>query len=73
MAFRWDGRLADGELAPPGTYTIAARVSAGRTTEAVTPQVSARIDSVSLTQQGLILNLDGIGPKPLSAIRRIGG
>lgn len=73
VAFRWDGRLPDGELAPPGTYTIAARVSAGRTTEAVTPQVSARIDSVSLTQQGLILNLDGIGPKPLSAVRRIGG
>lgn len=73
VPFSWDGNLADGEPAPLGNYTIAARVSSGKATEAVVPQVMARIDSVSLTQQGLILNLDGIGAKPLSAVRRIGG
>lgn len=70
--FEWDGRGADGARLPPGAYRIAARVSAGARTEALTPLLDARVDSVSLTQSGLLLNLAGVGPVPLSAVQRIG-
>lgn len=72
LAFEWDGTLADGTRAVPGEYRIAARVSSGARTEALTPLLEARVDSVSLSQGGLLLNLAGIGALPLSAVQRIG-
>ncbi|MDZ4349166.1 MAG: flagellar hook capping FlgD N-terminal domain-containing protein [Xanthomonadaceae bacterium] len=72
VPFAWTGLNADGEPYPPGEYRIAARVSAGAATEALQTFVAARIDSVSLTSQGLVLNLAGVGSAPLASIRRIG-
>mgnify|MGYP005752202757 CR=1 FL=1 len=72
VPFAWDGLDAEGNPFPPGEYRIAARVSAGDRTEAAVPSIKARVDSVSLTSQGIVLNLSGLGAAPLSAVRRIG-
>lgn len=72
VPFEWDGLGVDGEPLPPGDYKIAARVSAGDKTETAVPSIRARVESVSLTSQGIVLNLSGLGAAPLSAVRRIG-
>lgn len=72
VAWSWDGRAADGSLAPAGTYTIRATTGSGSSSQALSTRVSAHVDSVSIESTGLVLNLHGIGPQPLSAVRRIG-
>lgn len=71
-AFQWDGLLDDGEPAPQGEYQIEARVNAAGKSEPVTTLVNARVESVSLSQYGVILNLFGLGPVPISAVHQIG-
>lgn len=73
VPFEWDRITATGETAPAGEYTIAARISNGGQAEALRPHIAARIDSVYVTPQGLVLDLAGIGSVPFSAVRRIGG
>ncbi len=73
LAFEWDGMTATGEQAPPGNYSIAARVSSGGTTEALRPHIAARVNSVYFTSNGLVLDLAGVGSVPFSAVRRISG
>ncbi|MGY6519307.1 MAG: flagellar hook assembly protein FlgD [Lysobacteraceae bacterium] len=70
--FRWDGLLADGEPAPHGEYRIEARVNTGTRSEPAATLVSARVESVSFSQYGVILNLAGLGPVPISAVQHIG-
>ena len=53
--FSWDGTTDAGTAAPAGTYSISA--TSGSTT--LQTQVAAKIDSVSFTSQGIVLNLDG--------------
>lgn len=72
MPLSWDGITDAGEAAPPGEYRISARVGNGDSTQALPPQIAARIDSVSFTAQGLLLNVGGIGQVPFSTVRRIG-
>ncbi|MFD0739010.1 flagellar hook assembly protein FlgD [Lysobacter koreensis] len=71
-AFAWDGRDDAGQPAAGGRYTIRAVSGSGDNVEALAVQVSARVDSVSIEPNGLVLNLAGLGSHPLSAIRRIG-
>ena len=40
--------------------------------DALTVSVSAKVDSVSIGADGLVLNLAHLGSHPLSSIRRIG-
>ena len=40
--------------------------------ETLSTRVAAHVDSVSIEASGLVLNLAGVGPQPLSAVRRIG-
>lgn len=72
-SFSWDGTDQSGAPLPAGEYSFAASFidSSGQMQEAV-PMLSGRIDSVVLSSQGLVLNLAGLGPVPLSAVRRIG-
>lgn len=70
--WQWDGRDDAGQPAAGGRYTIRASVGSGDNAEALEVRVAARIDSVSIEPQGLVLNLSGLGSHPLSAIRRIG-
>jgi flagellar basal-body rod modification protein FlgD len=53
--FHWDGKNDAGDVMPAGTYTISA--STGSTK--LDMQIAAKIDSVSFTQQGIVLNLEG--------------
>ena len=72
QAFTWDGVTDSGEQAPAGIYRINARVGDGAAAEAVETQINARIESVSFSRSGLILNLAGGGSIPFYAVRRIG-
>lgn len=66
--FRWDGMNANGQPAPNGEY----RITAKQNTTAAQVQVATRIDSVSYTSQGVVLNLVGVGPTTFDRITRIG-
>jgi flagellar basal-body rod modification protein FlgD len=72
QAYSWDGTHMNGGRVPAGQYTIKASVTAGDKTETVVPIVKSRIDSVSFSSQGVVLNVQGLGTAPLSAVRRIG-
>ncbi len=72
VAWSWDGRNADGAIAPAGTYKIRAVAGSGASSQALSTRVAAHVDSVSIEASGLVLNLAGIGPQPLSSVRRIG-
>ena len=71
--FEWDGRDTSGQLVAPGHYSFEASADAGNGNEAVPTMVSARVNSVSLSNQGggLTLNFSGIDGLPLSQIREI--
>lgn len=66
--FHWDGLNANGQAAAQGEY----RITAKQNTKAAQVQVATRIDSVSYTPQGVLLNLVGIGPTTFDRITRIG-
>ena len=53
--FKWDGTDGSGKPAAPGTYTFTAK--SGSTT--LDTQIAARINSVSYTSNGIVINLDG--------------
>ena len=72
VAWGWDGRTADGRTAPAGTYRIRATTGSGTGAQALATRIAARVESVSIESSGLMLNLAGIGPQPLSSVRRIG-
>jgi len=72
VAWAWDGKLANGANAPAGTYTIRATTGSGSAAQALSTRIAAHVDSVSIESTGLVLNLHGVGPQPLSAVRRIG-
>ena len=72
VPFGWDGKDADGNPLAAGTYTFRASTGSGDQTEALAVRMAARIDSVSIEPQGLVLNLAGLGRVPLSTVRRIG-
>jgi flagellar basal-body rod modification protein FlgD len=72
VPFAWDGRTADGSVAAAGRYTVRAASGSGPQAEALGVRVAARVDSVSIEANGLVLNLNGLGSHPLSAVRRIG-
>ncbi len=65
--FTWDGRDGSGQALPAGTYTFTAK--AGNT--AVDVQIATRIESISFTASGMVLNLAGIGATTFDKITRI--
>jgi len=72
VSFSWDGTTDSGEWAGQGNYRIEALADMGSGTEALDPQVSAPVDSVSLGDGGnLVLNLVGVGAVPYSAVQAI--
>jgi flagellar basal-body rod modification protein FlgD len=66
--FAWDGLNANGQPAAAGEY----RIKASQGGQAAQLQVATRIDSVSYTPQGVVLNLVGHGPTTFDRITRIG-
>ena len=70
----WDGRTEDGGPAPAGPYKITATVRRDGTTVASPVNVWAPVTSVSLGSGGgaPMLNLAGLGAKPITAVRQVG-
>ncbi|EKE82059.1 flagellar hook assembly protein FlgD [Idiomarina xiamenensis] len=70
--FTWDGKDESGELLPEGKYTISANARIGDSNEELPIQMGAKVASVSMgSQQGIILNLKGLGGVALSDISEI--
>lgn len=69
--FTWDGENDNGELMEPGNYQIRAEAQYDGETEEVTPQLNANVDSVSLENGDVTLNLAGRGSVPLDEVKQI--
>ncbi|WP_120993183.1 flagellar hook assembly protein FlgD [Stutzerimonas urumqiensis] len=74
VSFMWDGKDASGNVLPPGTYKFEAQASVDGTNIAMSTNLPANVDSVTLGQNGgeMTLNLAGIGAMPLSSVKVIG-
>lgn len=70
----WDGKTDAGEAVSGGPFTIKATALRNGTRVASPVAVWAPVTSVSLGADGgqPMLNLAGLGPKPLSAVRQVG-
>lgn len=69
--FHWDGKDSNGNILAPGDYQLKANYQTATGTVATSLMVAARVNSVSLFPEGLVLNLAGLGSVPLSAVRRV--
>ena len=71
VPFTWNGASSSGAAQATGTYTISAQVGSGSSAQAATTDVAAQVLSVSPTSSGIMLNLAGLGPVPLSQVQQI--
>jgi len=73
VGFTWDGTDQDGNSLPPGGYRIRATADVGSEQIAQEVLVSAKVDSVTIGQngQGMKLNLAGMGSIDFSAVKEI--
>ncbi|MGM0450271.1 MAG: flagellar hook assembly protein FlgD [Pseudomonadota bacterium] len=69
--FTWDGENDNGDLMEPGNYQIRAEAEYDGKAEEITPQLNANVDSVSLENGGVTLNLAGRGSVPLDEVKQI--
>lgn len=69
--FAWDGLDESGNRMPEGRYGIKATQVSGGSTASLATQVLGMVSSVSLGASGLSLNLYGMDPVALSAVREI--
>lgn len=74
VSFMWDGKDANGNLLPPGTYKFEAQATYAGETKGLYTLLPANVDSVTLAQNGgeLMLNLAGLGSIGLSQVQIIG-
>jgi len=72
VAFKWDGKDADGKRMEPGKYSIVANHvdTAGKSTKLST-YVQAPGESVTVGSDGLYLNLKGLGTAPIDYVLRV--
>lgn len=73
-SFSWDGTLEDGSRAPAGHYAVSATGAGAQGPESLKTFTGSRVDSVSMGGEGkgIILNLAGLGAKPLSEVSQLG-
>lgn len=69
--FQWDGLDDNGQPLAEGNYSMAAYSGAGDDKVQLETGVIAPVESVTVSAQGLILNLAGLGSVPMSAVIRI--
>jgi flagellar basal-body rod modification protein FlgD len=69
--FAWDGLDESGARLPEGSYGIKATQVSSGATASLSTQVMGMVSSVSLGASGLSLNLYGMDPVALSAVREI--
>lgn len=71
VSFEWDGKDADGNRLPAGTYGVAATFGAGEDKETLATYVEAPVKSVTVGSDGVFLDLAGLGTAPLDYVLRI--
>lgn len=71
--YDWDGKTDAGQDAGDGPYTVTASAASAGTTVSSRNLVWAPVQSVSLPSGGApILNVTGLGPVAVSAVRQVG-
>lgn len=72
VEYDWDGRTDAGEDAGPGPFTVTTQArNADKAVEA-TSLVWSPVHSVSTANGEAVLTLPGLGPVPVSAVRKVG-
>ncbi len=73
LEFSWDGSTESGDYAPPGVYRISTEAVIDSENIMLPTLIAARVDSVNLGpgQQGLTLNLDGLGSVAFGDVAQI--
>jgi len=73
VVFSWDGKQADGTMAPAGLYNVNAQARIDGQNFELDTHISADVDSVTLGGLGkpLELNLAGLGSVPFTNVSRI--
>ena len=69
--FTWDGENGNGDLMEPGDYRVQAEAQYNGETQELATQLNANVDSVSLENGGVTLNLAGRGSVPLDQVKQI--
>lgn len=72
--YSWDGKQADGSLAPPGQYKLSAQYAgAANGSTAATTYVNGTVQSVTMGAgtTGLTLNVSGLGSVPFANVLQI--
>ncbi|XOZ34392.1 flagellar hook assembly protein FlgD [Halomonadaceae bacterium KBTZ08] len=69
--FSWDGENSEGELMEPGEYRVKAEAQYEGETQELATQLNANVDSVSLENGGVTLNLAGRGSVSLDQVKQI--
>ena len=71
LPLAWDGKMADGEVAPDGKYTVEAVATYGEETSKPKALTFGEVMSVTLGPQGAKLNLLGVGEASMADVRQI--
>jgi flagellar basal-body rod modification protein FlgD len=73
VQFAWDGQHQDGRMMPPGLYKVTAVAKVGGQEVGSETLVDYQVESVSLNkdQNGIGLNLYGVGPRDFADVREI--
>lgn len=73
VQFTWDGLDENGDAVPPGAYKITAQSFVDDGFVNQTTLVQAKVDSVTLTQdgQGPLLNLHGLGTVTMNDVKEV--
>lgn len=74
IEFNWDGTDGNGNMLPPGNYTISASGKVGGETKDLPTAINRHVNSVSLasSSQGVILNLAGDESVKIGDVLQIG-
>ncbi|WP_299426354.1 flagellar hook capping FlgD N-terminal domain-containing protein [Sphingomonas bacterium] len=70
--FDWDGKTDSGQDAGAGPFKVTTTATNNGTAVATRPLVWAPVNSVSMTGGSPVLNLAGLGPVAISAVRQVG-
>lgn len=71
LPIAWDGKMADGEVAPDGRYSIEAVATLGDDIAQPTALTFGEVMSVSMGPQGIKLNVLGVGETSMGDVRQI--
>ena len=73
LSYEWNGLRNNGEPAADGKYTVKVSATIAGVPTALTPAMTARVDSVSLGRNGLppTLNVDGYGAVDMAEVLKI--